>query len=66
MEGSGIADATWAAEAGYVVVGGISDYCDGNKNDVKDCEEIRSAPRALECDGLSVCYLDGARLPMPY
>lgn len=33
MEGSGIADATWSQEAGYLVVRGICDYCDSNKND---------------------------------
>lgn len=34
MESSGIADVTWDAEVGYYVVRGISDYCDGHKNDV--------------------------------
>lgn len=34
MEGSGVADATWEAEIGYYVIRGISDYCDGNKNDL--------------------------------
>lgn len=33
MEGSGIADATWNHESGYLVVRGICDYCDPNKND---------------------------------
>lgn len=33
MEGSGIADATWNHEAGYLVVRGICDYCDTNKGD---------------------------------
>jgi nucleoside phosphorylase len=33
MEGSGIADATWDLEIGYLVLRGICDYCDGNKND---------------------------------
>jgi uncharacterized protein YjbI with pentapeptide repeats len=33
MEGSGIADATWAHESGYLVVRGICDYCDSNKGD---------------------------------
>jgi nucleoside phosphorylase len=33
MEGSGIADATWQHEVGYLVVRGICDYCDANKND---------------------------------
>ena len=34
MEGSGIADATWNQGCGYLVVRGICDYCDGNKNDL--------------------------------
>ncbi len=34
MEGSGIADATWTEEAGYLVVRGICDYCDENKGDL--------------------------------
>jgi nucleoside phosphorylase len=33
MEGSGIADATWNHEVGYLVVKGICDYCDEHKND---------------------------------
>lgn len=33
MEGSGIADATWHHEVGYLVVRGICDYCDSRKND---------------------------------
>jgi len=33
MEGSGIADAAWDANAGYLVVRGICDYCDRNKGD---------------------------------
>ena len=33
MEGSGIADATWNYEIGYLVVRGICDYCDSNKED---------------------------------
>ena len=33
MEASGIADATWNHEVGYLVVRGICDYCDSNKND---------------------------------
>ncbi len=33
MEASGIADATWNHEVGYLVVRGICDYCDINKND---------------------------------
>lgn len=33
MEGSGIADATWFAGAGYLVVRGICDYCDSRKGD---------------------------------
>ncbi|MGB0383907.1 MAG: AAA-like domain-containing protein [Ardenticatenaceae bacterium] len=34
MEGSGIADATWNDSIGYLVVRGICDYCDHNKNDL--------------------------------
>ena len=33
MEGSGVADATWTQESGYLVVRGIVDYCDSNKGD---------------------------------
>lgn len=33
MEGSGVADAAWNAERGYLVVRGACDYCDDNKND---------------------------------
>jgi len=33
MEGSGIADATWTAEVGYLVVRGICDYADARKSD---------------------------------
>lgn len=33
METSGIADATWNHEVGYLVVRGICDYCDSHKND---------------------------------
>lgn len=34
MEGSGIQDATWFHEVGYLVVRGICDYCDSKKNDI--------------------------------
>ncbi|MFX0066380.1 MAG: 5'-methylthioadenosine/S-adenosylhomocysteine nucleosidase [Candidatus Hermodarchaeota archaeon] len=34
MEASGIADATWEHECGYLVVRGICDYCDPKKNDI--------------------------------
>jgi tetratricopeptide (TPR) repeat protein len=35
MEGSGIADAAWMdSRAGYLVVRGICDYCDGQKGDI--------------------------------
>jgi|GEM_PF-1303355 len=34
MESAGIADAAWLAEKGYLVVRGISDYCDSGKNDI--------------------------------
>jgi nucleoside phosphorylase len=33
MEGSGVQDATWTHGVGYLVVRGICDYCDRNKND---------------------------------
>jgi nucleoside phosphorylase/DNA-binding NarL/FixJ family response regulator len=33
MEGSGIADATWTCNKGYLVVRGVCDYCDAHKND---------------------------------
>lgn len=33
MEGSGIADGTWSARLGYIVIRGICDYCDAHKND---------------------------------
>jgi Nucleoside phosphorylase len=33
MEASGIADAAWNHEVGYLVVRGICDYCDSHKND---------------------------------
>ena len=33
MEGSGIADAAWSREVGYLVIRGICDYCDSYKND---------------------------------
>jgi nucleoside phosphorylase/signal transduction histidine kinase len=33
MEASGISDATWYQEKSYLIVRGICDYCDGNKND---------------------------------
>ena len=33
MEASGIADATWNHEMGYLVIRGICDYCDTKKND---------------------------------
>lgn len=34
MEASGIADATWNYDIGYLVIRGICDYCDKHKNDV--------------------------------
>jgi nucleoside phosphorylase len=34
MEGSGIADGTWASGRGYLVIRGICDYCDDQKNDL--------------------------------
>jgi nucleoside phosphorylase len=35
MEGSGIADATWVFRCGYLVIRGISDYCDKDKSQLK-------------------------------
>lgn len=34
MEGSGIADATWDKEKGYIVIRGICDYCNMDKGDI--------------------------------
>ena len=34
MEGAGVADASWEPKAGYLVVRGVCDYCDPNKNDL--------------------------------
>lgn len=34
MEAAGVVDAAWEAEIGYLVVRGLVDYCDSNKNDV--------------------------------
>lgn len=34
MEGFGIADASWVAGVGYLVVRGICDYCNSTKNDI--------------------------------
>jgi nucleoside phosphorylase len=33
MEGSGVADASWVAGVGYIVVRGTCDYCNSTKND---------------------------------
>lgn len=33
MEGSGIADGTWTLSKGYIIVRGIVDYCNSDKND---------------------------------
>ena len=33
MEGSGIVDATWLNDNGYLIIRGICDYCDDKKND---------------------------------
>lgn len=33
MEGSGVAEGTWNAGQGYIVIRGICDYCDSHKND---------------------------------
>lgn len=34
MEGSGISDASWDSGIKYLVIRGISDYCDSKKNDI--------------------------------
>jgi len=34
MEASGIADGTWTAGLGYIIIRGVSDYCDEHKNDM--------------------------------
>lgn len=34
MEGSGIADATWLHDRGYLIVRGVCDYCDKSKGDL--------------------------------
>lgn len=34
MEASGIADAAWTSNTGYIVIKGICDYCDEYKNDI--------------------------------
>ena len=33
MEASGVADGAWTAALSYIVIRGISDYCDMHKND---------------------------------
>ena len=50
MEGSGVADATWQLERGYLVVRGICDYCDSKKNDV--WQEYAAAVAAAYARGL--------------
>jgi internalin A len=44
MEGSGIADASWNHDKGYLVVRGTCDYCDSRKND--DWQEYAAAVAA--------------------
>ena len=34
MEGSGVSDSAWSKGVGVIVIRGISDYCDPNKNDL--------------------------------
>ena len=34
MEGSGIADAAWDGQIGYLIIRGTCDYCNKNKNDI--------------------------------
>lgn len=60
MEGSGIADATWNHEIGYLVVRGISDYCDPNKEDgwkqyaaIVAAAYTRSLIESIPCDPYS-------------
>lgn len=45
MEASGIADATWHHESGYLIVRGIVDYCDPLKND--DWHQYAAAAAAM-------------------
>ena len=47
MEGSGIADATWNLDVGYLVVRGICDYCDINKGD--DWQQYAAVVAAAYC-----------------
>lgn len=47
MEGSGLADATWDAATGYLVIRGICDYGDINKND--DWQEIAAHIASAYC-----------------
>jgi len=47
MEGSGVADATWSHGVGYLVVRGVCDYCDANKNDQWQTEEEQHLKRDL-------------------
>ncbi len=44
MEGSGVADAAWSFRTGYLVVRGICDYCDMNKN--KEWQDYAAAVAA--------------------
>jgi nucleoside phosphorylase len=60
MEGSGIADATWNQGVGYLVVRGICDYCDANKNDLWQpyaamaaAAYVRALLESLPTDGTS-------------
>lgn len=48
MEGSGIADASWQGEVGYLIVRGISDYGDSFKNDIWH-EYAASAAASATC-----------------
>lgn len=34
MEGSGIMDAIWFFNVGYLIIRGICDYCNSDKNDL--------------------------------
>ena len=58
MEGSGVADATWNHEEGYLVVRGICDYCDSNKGDtwqkyaaIAAAGYVRALIQSMPCEG---------------
>jgi nucleoside phosphorylase len=61
MEGSGIADATWVHETGYLVVRGICDYCDSYKNDA--WQGYAAVVAAAYTRGLLASMPSGEELP---